>query len=76
MKKSKKQNWSETLKTFQSASGLGFAIIIPIVLGAFFGVFLDKFLRTKPILTIILIFLGIFTGIGASIKITKEIIQK
>jgi len=74
MKKPKKQDLSETFKILQTASSLGFAIIIPMVFGAFLGVFLDKMLGTKPVLTLILILLGTFTGIAAGIKTIKEII--
>ena len=44
---------------------LGVSIIIPIVIGIFGGIFLDKKFDSKPLFTLIGIFLGlIFSAVG------------
>ena len=50
--------WRESLR----AMSLGWDLAVPIFAGVLLGYFLDKWLGTKPIFTIGLIFLGIFVG--------------
>ncbi len=42
--------------------GLGYSLVIPILLGVFFGLALDRWLHTKPIFMLI----GIVGGVIAS----------
>jgi len=50
--------WRESLR----AMSLGWDLAVPIFGGVLLGYFLDKWLGTKPIFTMGLIFLGIFVG--------------
>ncbi len=42
--------------------GLGYSLVIPILLGVFFGLGLDRWLGTKPIFTILGIILGVISS--------------
>lgn len=50
--------WRESLR----AMSLGWDLAVPIFGGVLLGYFLDRWLGTKPIFTMGLIFLGIFVG--------------
>ncbi len=41
---------------------MGVAMVISIVLGLFGGMYLDRYLGTEPIFTLVLIFCGILAG--------------
>lgn len=46
--------------TIIQASEIGFSIALPIVMGALFGFWLDQRLDSAPILTLLLLLVGIF----------------
>ncbi len=54
---------------------LGFFIIIPIAISLFFGIWIDSFFKTKPIITLISIFFGIILTIYEVHNILKPIIN-
>lgn len=74
-KKSKKTNSELLLKSLHTAWGLGFVIVLPAILFAFLGIFLDKLFHTSPLLTIIFILLGPVVGFSIAIKEIKKIIH-
>ena len=60
--KSIRVSQNKFLEMLSFASGLGFSISIPIAGGAFMGHFLDNKFHSSPVLTLLLIFLGLFIG--------------
>jgi ATP synthase protein I len=48
--------------TVADLSTMGFAVVLSIVVGLIAGIFIDKYLGTEPIFTLILIFGGILSG--------------
>ena len=67
-----KTDWTSLGKSFNLATGLGFSISIPIVLGTILGLFLDTRLGTKPFFTLGFLTLGIIASIYGTIKFIKE----
>lgn len=53
---------SDLLKSMYLVTTLGFLFIASLLLGAFFGYYLDGLLSTKPLLTLIFTFLGMLAG--------------
>lgn len=58
------------------ATEVGYSIAIPIVAGAFLGVWLDDVFHSKPKLTLSLIFFGIFLSFVNLFRIVNSIIKK
>ncbi len=58
------------------ASEMGFSIALPILLGAFFGSWLDVKFNTQPKLTLSLLFIGIFFAFTNLFLIVKQFINK
>lgn len=58
------------------AGEIGFTVSVPLVLGAFLGVWLDEKIGTRPKITLSLIFLGLFVSIINLYKIIKDIIKE
>jgi len=54
------------------ASTLGIHLVVSTFVGLAIGYFLDKFLGTRPWLTFIFLFLGIFTGFRDMFRIVKQ----
>lgn len=54
------------------ASTLGIHLVVATFVGLGIGYFLDKLLGTKPWLTLIFLFLGIFTGFRDIFRIVKR----
>jgi ATP synthase protein I len=48
--------------TVADLSTMGFAVVLSIVVGLIAGIFLDKYLGTEPLFTLVLIFGGILSG--------------
>lgn len=48
------------------------AMVSPILLGLFLGIFLDRRFGTAPLFTLSLLFLGIATGFWSIFKRSKE----
>lgn len=46
----------------------GFSIAIPVIVGVFLGVKLDQWLGTAPIFTVVLMMLGMVSGIYGMIR--------
>ncbi len=74
-KKKKGVDLGTLFRSINAAWGLGFVIALPPVIFVFIGIFLDRFLKTEPILTIIFLLFGVVAGVYAGIKETKEIID-
>ncbi len=60
------------IKVLLFASSLGFQIVISILLGLFFGLYLDKKFRTKPVFTLIFLALGIAAAYKNMYYVIKE----
>jgi F0F1-type ATP synthase assembly protein I len=54
------------------ATNLGFSLSLPIVIGAFIGVYLDKTLGIQPKMTLSLIFTGVLISFSYIYKFLKE----
>ncbi len=50
-------------------------IIAPPLLGIFFGSFLDQKFGTQPVFLLVLLFLGLATGIRGLFRLTEKIIK-
>jgi ATP synthase protein I len=59
-------------KHLLKASTLGIHLVVATFVGLAIGYFLDKALGTKPWLTFIFLFLGIFTGFRDMFRIVKR----
>ncbi len=57
------------------AAQLGFFIIVPMAISIFFGIWLDNYFQTKPILLLISIFFGIIITGYEVFNILKPIIK-
>jgi ATP synthase protein I len=53
---------TETIKTIGVLSSVGFAFVLAVVLGAGFGLLLDRWLGTSPWLFVTFFFLGMAAG--------------
>lgn len=51
---------------------LGFYLAAPILVGVFLGVYMDKWLNTKPVFVLVLLFLGTIASFYNLIKLTKN----
>jgi F0F1-type ATP synthase assembly protein I len=58
------------------ALNLGFIIALPPIIGTFLGIYLDKLLNLKPILTISFIILGTVGGAYSAIKEAQKIVKQ
>lgn len=74
LKKNKNSNLAN-LKGITLGFNLGFVIAIPPIIGTFIGLYIDRWLSTKPIFTIILILLGTIAGTYSAIKEAKKLIK-
>lgn len=64
------------LLIFSQASGLGLSISLPMAIGSFIGLWIDKKIGTTPTFTLVLMSLGILIGINNLIQFTKSIQKK
>ena len=48
--------------------GLGLQLAVTVTVMVFIGIWLDGYFETKPILTVVFAFLGVFTGMYTFIK--------
>jgi ATP synthase protein I len=55
-------NRDGTMRTLGTVGSVGFAFVIAVVLGWWFGSTLDRWLGTAPWLTLIFFFLGLVAG--------------
>ncbi len=51
---------------------IGYYLITPLLLGVFFGYWIDKILRTKPVFLLIFLILGIVSSFYNLWKLTQE----
>ncbi|MEK7165186.1 MAG: AtpZ/AtpI family protein [Patescibacteria group bacterium] len=58
------------------ASEVGFSIALPIVAGAFLGLWLDKKIGTQPIMTLIGIMLGVLLSAAKLMGLVREFSKK
>ncbi len=57
-----------SVKQVALALELPFMVVAPVILGGAIGFFLDRWLHTKPLLLIVLGFLGVVVGIRDALK--------
>lgn len=69
---SDKESASNIVPSVDIAMELGYSIVIPIVGGAFLGVYLDKRFGIAPKLTLLFIFLGLGLGIYNAYRLLKN----
>lgn len=74
--KTKQTTGQQTANMTSIAMELGFSITVPIVAGAFLGMYLDKKFGTTPRLTLSLLLLGVFSGTYSLIRIVLKELQK
>lgn len=55
---------------------IGYYLIAPLLLGVFFGLLIDQYLKTKPLFTLLLIFFGFIATFYNLIKLKREVSQK
>lgn len=72
----KKKNYKETLQNLGLVSQIGLSVITPILLGVFFGQFLDKKFHLNGIFSIIFIILGAGAGFLNIFKLTGSFNKK
>ncbi len=65
----------EALRTAGALSTVGLAFVLALVIGFWFGSVLDRWLGTKPILTIAFFFLGLAAGILNVYRIVSQAYQ-
>ncbi len=51
---------------------IGYYLVTPLIVGVLFGVLLDNKFHTKPVLTLVFIFLGMVASLYNLLRITKE----
>lgn len=64
----KKPGKSKSVLQMADLVSTGMAMVLSIIMGLFAGVFLDKWLGTEPIFTLVLLFAGILTGFRVMYK--------
>lgn len=52
---------------------IGYHLVSPIVGGVFFGLYLDTKLKTRPVMLLVFLLLGVVLSFYSLIKISKEI---
>jgi ATP synthase protein I len=70
----RKQKFNFSL--LSQASEVGFSIALPITAGALFGLWLDGKFSTKPVLTLVFLFLGIFIAFFSLYVIVQDFSKK
>lgn len=65
----------ETLRAAGALSTVGLAFVFALVIGFWFGSWLDRWFGTKPILTIAFFFLGLAAGILNVYRIVSQASQ-
>lgn len=58
-----KESIGKAVRTIGALSSVGFAFVLAVVIGAWFGWVLDSWLGTKPWLFLVFFFLGLVAGI-------------
>lgn len=72
-KKESAKEFSRFLSLLSTSTSVGFSISLPIVAGAIAGSYLDKIFGTGPKLTLLLVVVGLFLGLGSIYRIIKEL---
>ena len=54
------------------ATELALALLVPSLLGLFVGIFIDQTFRTVPVWTLLLLILGLITGIRSMWKLVLD----
>lgn len=72
----KKKDYKDTLQNLGLVTQIGLSVITPILLGVFFGQFLDKKLGLNGIFSIIFIILGAGAGFLNIFKLTGSFKNK
>jgi ATP synthase protein I len=62
----------DALGTLAALGGMGFTIVIPIVLGAILGNYLDGLFRTKPLFLLLGLLLGLISGIYGAYRLLSR----
>lgn len=63
----------KTLQTLSLVGELGYSISLPIVGGALIGRYFDDKFNSAPLLTLVLIFLGLSIGFYNVFKVIKKV---
>jgi ATP synthase protein I len=58
-----KKPLSETVRTIGALSTVGFSFVLAVIIGAWFGWLLDKWLGTSPWLFLLFFFFGLAAGV-------------
>ena len=66
------QKSETTIQFLMNASEMGFSLALPIVLGAFFGLWLDGKFQTQPMFTMSFLFVGIFFSFARLFIIVRD----
>jgi ATP synthase protein I len=61
------------LRAVGALSGMGFTIAIPIVIGVVAGQYGDALLRTKPLLLLLGLLLGLVVGVLGAYRLYKAV---
>jgi ATP synthase protein I len=64
---------SEVMGPVGALSGMGLTIVIPIVIGAFAGKFLDGKLNTGPLFILLGLLLGLIAGVYGAYRLYKSV---
>lgn len=52
--------------------GLGYHLVTPILIGVFLGLALDRLFHTKPLLFLLVFFIGVIVSFYNLIRLTKD----
>lgn len=76
LKRSKKRIDGDTWMYLGLVGQIGYTIAIPLVVGVLGGVFIDKELGTRPVVTLIGLALGAVVSVIGFTRTLKEVLQK
>ena len=65
----------ETLRAAGALSTVGLAFVLALVIGFWFGSLLDRWLGTKPVLTLVFFFIGLAAGMLNVYRIVSQASQ-
>ncbi len=65
------KNWAEFNASFGLVFNIGYYISASLLISLFIGYHADKFFGSEPLITLIMLFLGIIAGMLEIFKITK-----
>lgn len=66
----------ESLKYLSLISQVGLTIVLMVFLFTIFGVYLDRWLNTKALFTLVFVLLGCFSALWSAIKLILKTLPK